>query len=146
MTTQNEHQGEPWLQLYRFVSLTLSVIFFTVGLVFLAVPLQAVGFFNAISLHFGLPEAPTEGASFFLILAVAYMYLVSMLAFMMFRNPENPSYPWLLISGKSASSIVSLLFIIIHGCCLIYIVNAITDGSIALGLYLLNRGVRGIVR
>jgi hypothetical protein len=142
MTAENENRTEFWHRCYRLVSLTLSIAFGIVGIVFLAIPAQVLGFFNAISLHFGFPESPSQGISFFLILAVAYMYLVSMLAFMMYKNPGNSSFPLLLISAKSASSIVSILFVIVHGHSLIYIVNAITDGSIALVVFLLNRKVR----
>jgi hypothetical protein len=142
MTAKNENRGEFWYQFYKLASLTLSIIFGIVGIIFLAMPAQVLGFFNAISTSYGLPSTPTEGTSFFLILAVAYMYLVSMLAFMMYKNPENSSFPLLLINAKSVSTVASILFIIVHGHCLIYIVNAITDGSIALGVLLLNRKIR----
>jgi hypothetical protein len=143
MTVHDEKRGQFWHQCYRLVSLALSMIFGVVGIVFMVIPTQVLDLFNDISLRLGMPESPAQGASFFLILAVAYMYLVSMLAYMMYRNPENSSYPLLLISGKAASSIVSILFIIVHGHILIYMVNAITDGSIALGVFLLNRNIRG---
>lgn len=142
MASQTEHRGGFWHQFYKIGSLTLSIIFGIVGIMFLVIPAQVVSFFNAMSISYGLPASPTQGASFFLILAVAYMYLVSMLAFMMYRNPENSSLPVLLINAKSASSVVSVLLIIVHGACLIYIVNAITDGSIALGVFLLSRKIR----
>jgi hypothetical protein len=142
MTAQNEQRGEFWQQFYRLASLALSIIFGIVGIVILVMPVQVLSFFNAISVHFGLPASPMEGASFFLILAVAYMYLVSLLAFMMYKNPGNSSLPLLLINAKSVSSIVSILFIIVHGPCMIYVANAITDGSIALGVFLLNRKIR----
>lgn len=142
MAAHNEHRSDFWHQSYKLVSLALSIIFGIVGIIFLAIPAQVLSLFNAIALDYGLPASPTQGAGFFLILAVAYMYLVSMLAFMMYKNPENSSFPLLLITGKSVSSIVSILFIIVHGGCLIYMVNAITDGSIALGVFLLNRKIR----
>jgi hypothetical protein len=142
MADKNEDRDEFWHKMYKLVSLTLSIIFGIVGILFLALPEQVLNFFNAISLPFGFPESPTQGTGFFLILAVAYMYLVSMLAFMMYKNPENSSFPLLLINGKSVSSIVSILFIILYGHYLIYIVNALTDGSIALGVFLLNRKIR----
>ena len=142
MMARNENRGEFWHQSYKLVSLTLSIIFGIVGIIFLAIPEQVLSFFNAISLHYGLPASPTQGIGFFLILAVAYMYLVSMLAFMMYKNPENSSFPLLLINGKSVSSVVSILLIIVQSPSLIYMVNAITDGTIALGVLLLNRKIR----
>jgi FtsH-binding integral membrane protein len=142
MNAKDESRAKFWHRCYKLVSLTLSIAFGIVGIVFLAIPAQVLGFFNDISLQFGLPESPAQGTSFFLILAVAYMYLVCMLAFMMYKHPENSAFPLLLISGKSASSIASILFIVVYGHCLIYIVNAITDGSIALGVFLLSRKIR----
>jgi hypothetical protein len=142
MEAKSDKHGDFWRRVYQIVGLTLSVIFAIVGIVFMVIPAQVVSFFNAVSLQCGLPASPTQGEGFFLILAVAYMYLVSMLAFMMYKNPGNSLLPVLLINGKSASSIVSILFIIVHGAALIYIVNAITDGSIAVGVFLLNRKIR----
>jgi hypothetical protein len=142
MIAKNENRAEFWHRCYKLVSLILSIAFGIVGIVFLAIPAQVLGFFNDISLSYGLPASPAQGTSFFLILAVAYMYLVSVLAFMMYKNPGNSFFPLLLISGKSISSIVSILFVIVHGHSLIYIVNAITDGSIALGVLLLSRKIR----
>ncbi len=142
MTIEKENQIEFWRHLYKLVSLSLSVLFGIVGLIFLVLPEQILSFFNAISPYFGLAESPVQGANFFLILAVAYMYLVTMLAFMMYRNPRNSSFPLLLIHGKSASSIISIILFIVQGHFLIYVVNAITDGSIALGVFLLNRKMR----
>lgn len=142
MTSINSNRSEFWLQAYRSLSLTLSITFGIVGIVFLAIPGQVLSFFNNLSLPYGLPASPAHGTSFFLILAVAYMYLVSLLAFMMYRKPGNPSFPLLLINGKAVSAVVSILFLVLHGPCLIYVVNAITDGSIALGVALLNRKIR----
>jgi hypothetical protein len=142
MNVEIDNRVQFWHRCYRLVSLTLSIVFGIVGILFLAIPVHVLELFNTISLHFGLPVSPEEGTSFFLILAVAYMYLVSTLAFMMYKNPGNPSLPLLLIGGKSASSIVSILFLVVHGPSLIYAVNTLTDGSIALGVFLLNRKIR----
>jgi hypothetical protein len=142
MTANTEYHGGFWNRVYRAASLTLSAVFAVVGAIFLLIPSHVLIFFNAISSNLGLPAAPADGTGFFLILASAYMYLVAMLAFMMYRYPENSSFPFLLINAKLASSAVSILFIVVHGSCLIYAVNAITDGSIALGVFLLHRMTR----
>lgn len=142
MTAENDDRGTFWLRVYRVTSITLAMIFAIVGVLFLVMPDQVLAFFNGISLRYGLPPSPSEGAGFFLILAAAYMYLVTLVAFLMYRNPGNSSFAFLLVNGKAASSILSILFILVHGCCLIYIVNAVTDGSIALGVFLLNRRLR----
>jgi hypothetical protein len=60
----------------------------------------------------------------------------------MYKKPDNSSFPLILINAKSASSIASLLFAIVLGPCLIYVANAVTDGAIALGVFLLNRKMR----
>jgi hypothetical protein len=139
VTANIEYHDGFWNRAYKPVSLTLAVVFAVVGAVFLLIPSHVLSFFNTISINFGLPATATEGTSFFLILAAAYMYLVAMLAFMMYRHTESSSFPFLLINAKLASSVVSVLFVIVHGSCLIYVVNAITDGSIALGVFVLHR-------
>lgn len=139
---KDDQHGKSRRRFYRIVSATLSIVFAVVGMIFLSVPDQVLSFFNAVSHDYGLPASPTEGIGFFLILAVAYMYVVSLLAFMMYRHPENSSFPLILVNAKLASSMISIFVVVFHDHCLIYIVNAITDGLIALGVFLLYRMIR----
>lgn len=115
---------------YKLISLVLSVIFATVGILFLFTPNGVINFFNSMSGVFDLPEADFEGMNFFLILSVAYMYLVTVLALLMYKSPSNKYYPQLLAHGKFASSFISLYMFIIHQPYLIYISNFIVDGLI----------------
>jgi hypothetical protein len=142
MLNEKNHHPEFWRRLYRLVSLSLSITFGIVGLIFLSIPGYVLNFFNQVSLILGFMESPVHGFGFYLILAAAYMYLVTMLAYLMYKHPENPSYPFLLINGKSASSIISIALFIIHGQYLIYATNGIVDGMIALGVFLLFRKIR----
>jgi hypothetical protein len=83
-------------------------------------------------------QSPIEGVSFFLILAVAYMYIVTLIAFSMYRHPQEKNYPFLLANAKLASSAISLYLFLIYQPYLIYIVNCIADGCIGLmALYFL---------
>jgi len=65
------------------------------------------------------------------VLAVAYMYLVTLLAFGMARYPQNKLYPLLLANAKLASSIVSFGLYAASQRYLIYMANGIVDGVIA---------------
>ncbi|MBN2010646.1 hypothetical protein JW960_14970 [candidate division KSB1 bacterium] len=121
------------------------IIFGIVGLIFLLIPDQVLTFFNRLSAPLGFMEAPLTGFGFYLILAVGYMYLVTILAYMMFKNPGNTDFPLLLIHGKSASSLLSFALFIVHGQFLIYVTNGIVDGLIALGVFLLFRKVRSAI-
>lgn len=103
-----------------------------VGLIFLFFPNAALVFFNHISAYFGLPETPLQGAGFYLILAAAYMYLVTLLAILMYRNPAQHSYPFLLAHAKLASSILSLFLFFIYRPYLIFLANFVIDGLIGL--------------
>jgi hypothetical protein len=138
MSKKEYHIGL-WYRMYKLISLSLSIIFGMVGLVFLVIPENVLIFFNRISPLFGFMESPVQGVGFYLILAVAYMYLVTVLAYLMYKHPENPSFSFLLISGKSASSILSFIIFIIHYQFLIYLTNGIVDGLIAIGVFLLSR-------
>lgn len=124
-------------KLYRPASLLMTIIFAIVGLIFLIIPDRVIIFFNHISAYLGMRQAPVIGTNFFLILAVAYMYLVTLLAFSMYRNPESRAFPMLLAHAKIASAVLSLALFIVHQPFLIYLTNGIVDGVIGLAvLYL----------
>jgi len=128
-----------WLRAYRWTGLSLAVIFTLVGLIFLFWPRQVVQLFNSLSPMLGFSECAAVGSGFFVILATAYMYLVSLLALQMYRQPEPRVYPWLLIQAKTASALLSFVLFLFASPCLIYFSNALIDGSIALGIFLLLR-------
>jgi hypothetical protein len=75
-----------------------------------------------------MDPSPVIGINFYIALAVAYMYLVALLAFLMYRNPENMNYPLLLANGKLASSILSLYIFAVYQPFLILAVNCLVDG------------------
>lgn len=115
------------------------ITFTIVGLIFLFMPKGVLVFFNNISRHLGMVLSPVQGTGFYIILAVGYMYLVALLAYFMYRYPENRYFPLLLVNGKLASSILSLFLFLFHQPYLIYIVNCLIDGLIGfvvLGFYL----------
>ena len=118
------------LRLYRLVSLALAVAFAAVGLVFLFLPGGVLEFFNRLSPPLGLAPAPVHPGSFFPILAVAYMVLVTSLAGLMFSRPGNPLLPLLLAQGKFASSFLSLFFFFGRAPYLVCLANAVIDGGI----------------
>ena len=120
------------MRLYKVFSLTVAVIFAIVGLIFLFFPDWALIFFNSISGYFRLPQVPLQGTSFYLILASAYMYLVTFLVYLMYRHPEQKIYPFLLVQGKLASSIISIYLFFMHQHYLIYLANFIIDGFIGI--------------
>ena len=123
---------------YQLFSLIGTIIFAVVGLVFLFIPSQVLVFFNYVSSYLGMPQSPIEGFSFYLILAVAYMYIVTLLALLMYLHPQEKSYPFLLANAKLASSAVSLYLFLVSQPYLIYIANCVVDGCIGLiALYFL---------
>ena len=79
---------------------------------------------------------------FYVILAVAYMYLVTMLAALMYVNPEQTVYPLLLANGKAASATLSLLFFFLDKPLLIYLTNGIVDGLIGVLVVVMYRSIR----
>lgn len=115
----------------KIMSLVLAILFACVGIIFLLMPAGVIGFFNTISRPLGMKPAPLTGYQFFLILAAAYMYIVTLLAWSMFRFPENKTYPQLLLHAKAISSLLSFLFFIVHQPFLIYLINGVVDGAIA---------------
>ena len=70
------------------------------------------------------------------------MYLVTLLAWLMFRNPHNALLPLLLAQGKFASSILSLVFFFGRAPYLVCLANAVTDGligALVMWLYFLQK-------
>jgi len=128
------------------MSYGLAMVFAAVGMIFLFLPNGLLRFFNRISKPIGMAESPENGLAFFLVLAVAYMYLVTLLAWMMGRHPENPVFPLLLANGKIGSSLVSFGFFFFSRPYLIVLSNGIIDGLIGcavLLLYFRAKGRRG---
>jgi len=125
--------------LYKTVSLALALVFAAVGSLFLLRPDTAPAFMNGLGRGFGCPEAPLNGAGFYLILAVGYMYVVTVLALMMFRNPSRRILPILLAQAKGASGLLSVGMFLFHERFFIYLANGVVDLSLC-GLALLMAG------
>lgn len=113
------------------------LLFAVTGFLFLLFPDGVLGLFNSVSLRLGLDQSSLTGFRFFLILATGYMYLVSLLAFLMFRHPENKYFPMLLTNAKFASSLLSLALFLLDGHYLIYLANFVIDGAIGTSVALL---------
>ena len=122
------------MRFYKLFSIAAAAIFAAAGIIFLFFPDSALIFFNNISGYFGLPQAPMQGAGFYLILASAYMYFVTLLAYLMYRHPEENIYPLLLAQAKLASSIISLYLFLVQRPYLIYFANFVIDGFIGISV------------
>ena len=131
-----------WSLTYRGISLAFSAVFAAVGLLFLLVPGTVLAFFNDLSIAVGLQSSSVEGPGFTLILAVGYMYVVSAIAWLMWRYPENLIFPILLVNAKLASSLLSFIFFFAVRHALIYLANGIVDGLIGAGVFWMYRKQR----
>ena len=130
------------MRTYRPLSLFLAIAFAAVGLAFLFIPGQVLIFFNNHSGFFGLPLIPVHEAGFYHILAVGYMYLVAVIAYLMFRHPEAPSFPLFLVHAKPASSFLSVCFALAYEPYLIFLVNCVVDGFIGLAAFYFYRRMK----
>jgi hypothetical protein len=126
---------------YKAFSLGLAVIFALVGGVFLILPQETLSFFNALSRRLGMVEGPAE-RSFFGVLAVAYMYVVTFLAWLMYKSPREKIFPLLLGQAKVASSLLSFLMFAVHAHWLIYLVNGVVDGALGIVVLMMYFRVR----
>ena len=117
-------------RLHAAVGATCAVAFAAVGLLFLALPGSVLGFFDALSQRWGLAAFRGPVDRFWLVLAAAYMYVVTVLAWSMFRRPDDPVYPRLLAHAKLCSAALSLgafALVVPH---LIFLANGVVDGAI----------------
>jgi hypothetical protein len=135
VTDARDHSvNSRWTVVYRLAGLCLAMTFAVVGMLFLLLPGEVIVFFNGISLPVGFEPLSAEGAGFYRVLAVGYMYVVTLLAWFMYRVPANRFAPLLLVNAKLASSMLSFLFFFaVHGA-LIFLVNGIVDGLIGGGV------------
>jgi hypothetical protein len=115
---------------YRILSITLAIAFGAVGIIFLVLTNDLLQFFNTLSAPLGLPAMHAEGARFYVVLAIAYMYCVTMLAILMYRHPETAAYPHLLAQAKFVSAGLSFLFAFVESPLLILLANGLVDGAI----------------
>ena len=122
---------EPFLvRIYKPLSLALAGVFAAVGLLFLLIPVGVVGFFNGLSGPLGFRPSPAGVPDFFLVLAVAYMVVVTFLSWSMFRHPGDASFPRILAVAKVSSSALSFLLFFLQAPYLMYLTNAVVDGLI----------------
>ncbi len=128
------------MRLYRAVSMVLCAAFAVVGLLFLLVPSYVLALFDRWSSDVGLATFAGD-AGFFVVLAVAYMYLVTLLAWSMARSPGDPAPARLLVHAKLASSLLSFACFLLGRPHLLFLVNGLVDGAIAAGVVLLGWAV-----
>lgn len=134
--------GDRSLARYKAFSLGLAGVFAVVGAIFLVLPGGTLAFFNATSRRLGMVEGPVE-PSFFGALAVAYMVVVTALAWRMSRSPKDRVYPLLLAQAKLASAVLSFLLFAVHAPWLIYLVNGAVDGALGLVVLAMYRRAKG---
>ena len=134
------------MRLYRTVALTLALTFLAVGITFLAAPHAVQALFDWIAHRIALPALPAGNVEtgLFRALAVAYMYIVSLLAWMMFRRPAEVVWPTLLAHAKLASAALSFLLMAALGSNLLFAANGVVDGVIGLVALLLRGQARRI--
>jgi hypothetical protein len=119
-------------QLVQTSGAALAATFAVVGVVFLVIPGGVLAAFNWAGRGLGLSQSPTHAFTLYLALAVAYMYVVTVLAWQMARHPAVRAYPWVLVQAKAASALVCIVLFAAQAHYLIYLANFAVDGAIAL--------------
>lgn len=115
-------------------ALALAAVFAAVGAIFLFLPGRTLAFFNAFSARWDLAQGPAEG-SFFVVLAAAYMTVVTILAWRLFRSPGDRASARLLVQAKLASSVLSLAVFALSARWSILLVNGLVDGGLGLAVW-----------
>lgn len=121
----------------RLALLTLRVLalsFAVVGMQFLLAPDATLASLDATGAYFGdFPATPATGARLWLALSVAYMLLVTLLAWLAQRDLARARpYLALLFAGKASSSLIALLAYRTVSPTFPYLANFVVDGAIAL--------------
>ncbi|MCS7287408.1 MAG: hypothetical protein RMK30_10175 [Anaerolineae bacterium] len=108
----------------------LSVAFAVTGLGFLMFPEQILRSIGTIGRSLG-PFAPDVEGRFWLVLAFAYMVLVTVMAGLGAWNPSRfRPMLWVLAIGKLTSSLTALAFFFLDRPAFVYLLNFLVDGGI----------------
>lgn len=129
-------------RLYRIVSGVLCAAFAVVGVLFFVVPDAVLSLFDGWSRALGLATFYSPADPFFVVLAAAYMVVVTGLAGSMARSPRDVASARLLAHAKLASAVLSLAVFFVRQPHLILLVNGVVDGAIAALVVLLVKLVR----
>ena len=120
----------------------MAIVFSLVGILFLFMSDGVLSFFNGMSKFVGMDQVRNADGHFYVALSVAYMYIVALLAYLMYRNPEDATFPFLLSNAKIASSVVSFLIFFIDAHLLIYVTNGVVDGLIGVLVVVMYRDLK----
>jgi hypothetical protein len=128
----------------RIIRLNMIVLmwaFIVGGALFLLAPDSVVAFTNRLGSRLGdFSEAPATGFRLWLSLGVAYMVLISILAYLIQRDlHRNRALLLVLTAGKAASSATGLLFYLFHADAFAYLLTFGVDGLIVVNCLLLYR-------
>jgi len=121
----------PDFRMIRMTGVTLAAAFAVVGVVFLLIPDKVLLAFNRLAEGLAWPTSPTDAHTLFLALAVAYMYVVTVLAWQMARHPQERIYPWVLVQAKLVSALVCIGLFAVQARYPIYLGNFVVDATIA---------------
>ena len=115
--------------------------FALVGVIFLLAPGAVLSLFDRWSLALGLAGSAGVPEPFFIVLAVAYMVVVTGLAWSMYRDPRDAASARLLVQAKMASAVLSLGMFFLRQPLLILLANGLVDGTVGLLVLLLRKGL-----
>src|SRR5882724_3870264 len=119
----------------RLLFTAFAAAFAGTGLLFFCFPDGTIRFLNAAGGVIGFPPAPASALRFWLSLAVAYMVLVTLLAASIARDPRGRAHLMpILAAGKATSSLTCLGYFVASSPAFVYLLNALVDGSIAVGV------------
>lgn len=110
----------------------LAFAFAVTGLGFLFFPEEVLGGVETVGRSIS-PFLSAPGEHFWLILAFAYMVLVTLLAGLSAWRPSTfRPMLWILMAGKLVSSLTALAFFMLDRPAFIYLLNFLVDGGIVL--------------
>ena len=117
----------------RLLFTAFAAAFAGTGLLFFCFPDGTIATLNATGALVGFPPAPPSALRFWLSLAVAYMVLVTLLAWSIARDPRGRVHLMpILAAGKATSSLTCLGYFAFSEPAFVYLLNALVDGSLAL--------------
>lgn len=133
-STPDRPKSSPAEPAIKLIFQILAASFALVGAIFLLFPNGTVRTINATGAIFGVfSPAPQSDLRFWLSLAVSYMALVTVLAWLIQQDPRRYRHLMpILAIGKSSSSITCLWFFLFSSPTFLYLLNFLVDGSITI--------------
>ena len=130
----------------RVAGYSLAVAFAVMALLLLVLPAHVLQALNRIGDLLGLPPAPVVGLGYYTAIAVAFMYVLAVLAALVAREPAVRAYATVLVHAEAALAVLSLALFALQDVHFVFLASFSVHALVAVFVYVLCLRTRRAVR